>query len=221
MRRVVLMAVGLSLITSAALAQSNQVLSRNAVGYVKVDALSNKLVLARMDFENLSGSSWTVTNLLGSQLPVGSIVTIWDRVNYRYVGEARTRSGWSPGTNVIRRGDAFFVRSLAATNMYFMGEVPDSISAPDTVFPNVTGLSALGYPYPVSQPWTNIALSTNGAIGDILTIWDAVNQQYIGYARTRSGWGAATNLVLQPGQAFWYRSAVTQTWTVVKPYTWP
>jgi hypothetical protein len=137
------------------------------------------------------------------------------------MGEAKTRSGWSPGTNVIKRGDAFFVRSAGTTNLYFMGEVPDSSSSPSSEFAQVTGLGAFGYPYPVACAWTNMSLSENGMIGDSLAIWDASNQVYVGFARTRSGWGDATNLVIQPGQGFWYRSAVTQTWTVVKPYTWP
>ncbi len=216
------MAVGLSLICSAAMGQ--QVLSRNAVGYVKVAALSNKLVLARMDFEPLDGSDqWTVSNLFGAQLPVGSSVAIWDRIAYKYIGEARTRSGWSPGTNIIRRGEAFFVRSAGETNLYLMGEVPDR-NYPDTyttVLANVTGMSALGFPYPVSQYWTNMSLAINGTNGDSLAVWDVGIQNYVGYARTRSGWGNATNLVFQPGEGFFYRSAVTQTWIVVKPYTWP
>lgn len=37
-------------------AQTNQVLSRNAVGYVKVTCPRGGLVLVRMDFESLDGS---------------------------------------------------------------------------------------------------------------------------------------------------------------------
>lgn len=210
----------------AANAQTNQVLSRNAVGYEKVVVSTGQLVLARNDFNNLGGSPYTVTNLIGNSLPQGSSVLLWDSVGQSYIAENKTRSGWSPGTNVIRRGAGFFmsVPSAAASNSYdvfFMGEVPDATTAPSTTVNGVTALAMYGFPYPVAQFWTNMNIAKNAVSGDSLLLWDVSSQQYVAHNRTRSGWGTGTNVVINPAQGFWFKTAATQTWTEVKPYTWP
>lgn len=220
MKKTTAILLGSLIASSAALAQSN-VLSRNAVGYIKQSAPANQLNMVSLTFESMDGAAYTVTNLIGSQLPVGSSVFIWNRANATYVTENRTRSGWTPGTNVINRGDGLFIRSAAGTNVFFMGEVPDSTTAPSTALGQVSGLSMYSYPYPVARNWTDIELSQNGAVGDSLIIWDVDTQTYASYNRTRSGWGSATNVVIEPGQAFWYQTATTQSWDVVKPYDWP
>lgn len=224
MKKLVVMA---SVLTAmAASAQTNTVLSKNAVGYEKVSVVTGQLVLVRNDFNNIAGSPFTVTNLIGNALPTGSSVLLWDPVAQAYIAENRTRSGWSPGTNVIRRGAGFFmsVPAAAASNqydVYFMGEVPDTTTAPSTTVSGVTGLAMFGFPYPVAQFWTNMNLAKNATSGDSLLLWDVQTQQYVAHNRTRSGWGTGTNVVINPGQGFWFKTTATQTWTEVKPYTWP
>ncbi|MCP5489142.1 MAG: hypothetical protein H7A43_10910 [Verrucomicrobia bacterium] len=227
MKKVTLALVGLAFAGSCAFAQTNQVLSRNAVGYVKVEVDKGELALVRMDFENLQGVDNTVTNLIGDQLPSGSSVLLWDKVAQQYTAENKIRSGWSPGTNVITRGTSMFLKpsATAASNTYtvfLMGEVPDRFTAPTTTVLGVTGLNPLGFPYPVQVAWTNTGLAKNSVSGDSLLVWDQNIQNYVAYNRTRSGWGAGETLVLQPGQGFWFRNVTsTQDWSEVKPYTWP
>jgi len=217
-----ILATLLAVSMTAGIVNAQQVLSRNAVGYVKVDIETNKLTLARVDFEPMNASEWTIDSLFSDSLPVGSIIAFWDPVANSYVTAGRTRSGWSPATNVIRRGEAFFILSTENTNLFFMGEVPDSSpSTYTTVIENVVGMQALGYPYPAEQYWTNMNLAINAAAGDILAVWDYDSQSYTSFGRTRSGWGDATNIVFAPGEGFWFRTDALQTWTEVKPYTWP
>jgi hypothetical protein len=220
MKKITAILLGTLIASSAALASTNQVLSRNAVGYVKVDAPAG-LNMVSVDFQEISGGNFSVTNLIGNQLPSGSSVFIWDRASSTYRQELRTRSGWSPGTNIISRGQGMFIQSPSATSLFFMGEVPDSSTAPSTTLANVTGLGMLSYPYPVDVAWTNTQLAQSGVSGDSLIVWDVDTQGYVQYLRTRSGWGAATNLVLKPGQAFWFSTSTNINWIVNKPYAWP
>jgi hypothetical protein len=177
--------------------------------------------MVSLDFESLSGAPFTVTNLIGNQLPSGSAVFIWDALASAYKGEVRTRSGWNPGTNVINRTQGMFIQSAAETSVYFMGEVPDRFTAGTTTVANVTGVNMYGFPYPVDVQWTNTFLAKNGQTGDGLFIWDIGTQGYIGYVRTRSGWIGAESVVIKPGQAFWFQTAGNLNWQEVKPYTWP
>lgn len=211
---------------TASMAQTNQVLSRNAVGYEKFDIATGTLALVRADFNDLSGANLTVTNLLGSQLPQGTTVFIWDRNAAIYKSESRGRSGWNPGTNVISRGAGFWIQlpAVAPSNnysVYMMGEVPDSVTAPTTTIANITGFDLLGLAYPVATTWTGTTLAAGAPSGANLFIWDQNAQTYASYSRGRSGWNTPANFTIQPGQGFWFQTTATQTWSQVKPYTWP
>lgn len=227
MKKIIIAALAIGLVGSAAQAQSNQVLSRNAVGYVKVTAGSNTLTLVRNDFESINGGSIAVSNLIGTQVPVNSTVMLWNRGVQQYRSGGLTRSGWGTfGSNLVRRGDGFFLRIPSGTGIsnytvYLMGEVPDETTAPTSLTENVTALGMYGYPYPVNTYWTNTPLAKGAAVNDSLMLWSTTNQSYYSFGKTRSGWGAATNVILAPGQGFWFRSSITQQWSEVKPYTWP
>jgi hypothetical protein len=88
------------LIVAQTVAQAQtQVLSRNAVGYVKITAERGKLVLGRSDFESLDGSGGiTVSNLFGDQVPANSAVYLWDRASATYKSITKfARGGWGTG----------------------------------------------------------------------------------------------------------------------------
>lgn len=224
MKKLAIALLGLTVVSSAVFAQTNQVLSRNAVGYVRVDTPSNKLNLVRLDFVNLAGGNYTVTNLIGNQLAQGGALYIWDLSNQTYVGENKLKSGWSPGTNAIRRGAGFFIYSLSNNNVFLMGEVPDSITAPTTTVNVLGGLNLTGYPYPADATFTSTPMFTSSAQGDAIYLWDVTGQTYGGYNRLKSGWSPAdyTNLTFRPGQGFWYlRNSGGASWQYAKPYTWP
>lgn len=225
MKKIVIAALALGLIGNAAFAQTNSVLSRNAVGYVKVDAVRSNLSFIVHNFIDINGGPVTVTNLLGTQVPVGTSVLIWDSAVQQYRGESRTIVGWSPGTNRLTAGRGFWMRipAGAASNsyaVYLMGEVPDKTTLPTSTVSVVSGLNMVGYPFPVRTHWTNTTLAKSAPIGSQALFWNVTGQSYQGASRTVVGWSPSTN-VLSPGQGFWFRTTSATNWQEVKPYTWP
>ena len=228
MKKITLAIAGLALIGNAVFAQTNTVLSRNAVGYVKATIPKGKLALLRNDFEDITGRGLAITNVIGDQVPTDSSILLWDYnlLQYKAIGKG-SRSGWgTAGTNVLARGQSFFLKipATAVSNeyqVYLMGEVPDKTTAPTSAVGIVSGLGMYGVPYPVSEYWTNTTLAKQAQNNDFVMIWDG--NQYIAYGKSsRSGWGSATNLVLTPGQGFWFKTAsASSNWSVPKPYTWP
>lgn len=157
----------------------------------------------------------------------GSAAFVWNRSARTYVNASVTRSGWSgPGyTNVVMRGDAFWLKNGSTSNDYvaaFSGEVPDSTLEGTTTVNNVGGpATAFGYPYPADIYFTNTVLYQNSVQGDTLSIWSGTT--YNNYSKTRSGWSGASpmsNLVVRLGQGFWFSTtnAAVVSWTETVPY---
>jgi len=223
MKRFGIAASVLCLTTALALAQStSEVTSVNAVGYLRVSVPSNALALVTLDFEYLGDGNFTVTNLIGDQLGTsGDTVFIWDRVAKKYNIESRGRFGWSPGTNVIRRGDGIWLKNTAVTakEVVFTGEVPDSNTAPTTTLQNLTAIDAVGYAYPADVAFTNTTLCKNSKNGDTLFLWDVVTQNYVIYSNGRFGWNPSVDAVtVKMGEAFWFKTATPTNWTEAIPY---
>lgn len=225
MKKLAIIAAALTLVGASAFAQTNQVLSRNAVGYVRVDAPAGKFNLVRLDFVNLSGTGYTVTNLIGNQLAQGSAVYIWDLTNQTYRIENKAARGWSPGTNVIRRGAGLFIQSSSNAQVFLMGEVPDQFTAPTSGVYGLTGYNLVGVPYPVDTAITTTPFYLGAAQGDAIYLWNT-DQTYAIFNRAARGWSPPdiTNRVLKPGQGMWYQrsgAAANTNWVFGKPYTWP
>lgn len=227
MKKSLVLALGLAVIAGSAFAQTNQVLSRNAVGYVKTQGLKDKFVMLAHNFKDINGGVVTVTNLIGNQVPNSSALIIWDPSAQAYRFETRIAGAWDPGTNPIAPGRGFWLRvpPSAASNIYsvyLMGEVPDKFTLPTNSQPVLPGFNMVGHPYPVTIPFTSTVLAINGRNTDSAIFWDPATQSYHFETRVAGAWDPGTN-VLQPGQGFWYRSTRTSNivWQEVKPYTWP
>ncbi|MFH0879389.1 MAG: hypothetical protein V2A34_06720 [Lentisphaerota bacterium] len=247
MKKMLVITLGLALIASSAIGQ--QVLSRNAVGYVRVDARSNGYTLATVPFNAFSntiagifagqlvgGSSFGTSDNVIKYLPGTGYITFWKTTagQWRQLGEGVET------TNKLYPGEAFWVVNKRVTNqvIYLMGEVPDSFAgdATQTLYA-VQGYQFQAYGYPVEIAITNTTL-TNGAqrgssfgTSDNVITFDAAIQDYVTYwlsTTAGSSWrklGTGTNTTdkFAVGQGFWYKRypASSRTWTEVKPYTWP
>jgi hypothetical protein len=222
-----LLAVGMT----ASIAGAQEVLSRNAVGYVKQEIAGGKLFLVSQPFVNLETGldSHSLTNVLNA-VPGGTIVSIWNQNAQSYVNFSRTARGVWDGaaqTSLVSRGQAMFLRIPvgAGTNeVVFMGEVPDKDNAPLTPQSRVPGLSFVGYPYPASIAFTSAVMAVELPGGAIASRWDAALQTYVNYSKTARGvWdGAAQAATINAGDAFIIRSTATaNNWDEIKPYTWP
>jgi hypothetical protein len=223
-------------VVAGTMAQAQVVTSRNAVGYVKLDLFQtnavNRYYLFRNDFVGLTGPM-TIANTISNQVPTGSTITFWDDVLQQFKAPITRQVGISwggPGTNQLPRGMCFFLRvpsNSVPTNfsVYIMGEVPDSTTAPTTTLFSVTGYNFDGYPYPVSQKWTNTQYAKTLTIGSQIIAWNSSNQVY-GAPITKSpgiNWGGPGNaLVIDPGTGFLIKNTNTMaTVNEAKPYTWP
>lgn len=228
MKKLALAIAGLALIGNAAIAQTNAVLSRNAVGYVRVTTVKSNFLLAAHSFKSLDGAPITVTNLIGNQLPNGTAVLLWDDVNQSYIPENRSAGNWTPGTNIIDAGRAFWIKMPTTGShsnnyqVYLMGEVPDKTTLPTNTATIRPGFNFNGNPYPVSTVFTSLPAAANGRNGDAILFWDTPSQSYVPANRSAGIWTPNTNVIV-PGQGFWYRSSrsTNVTWQQVKPYTWP
>jgi len=203
------------------------VLSRNAVGYIKINAESNKLYLVSNPFVSMGTNDDVVTNMFAS-LPNSVSVSLWNESSQAYETFTKSaRGAWSANaTTRIDRADAVFIRmpANAGADMYFMGEVPDSTTAPSTIQSRVTGITMLGFPYPVAQPFTNTSMAIDAPNGSSVSVWDADAGSYISYTKSaRGAWDAAAQAAtIAPGQGFVIRSTASGSdITTDKPYDWP
>lgn len=222
MKKITAILMGTLIAITASFAQTNQVLSKNAVGYVRVD-LPKGLSLVQNVF-NPIGAPIAISNTF-STLPNNSKVHIWNGGTYSTYNKAAIGAWGSNGSNQLARGTGFWVEipQTAASNSYsvfLMGEVPDNTN---TVVSLTAGLNMKGYPYPVSEKWTNTALAKASPNNTKLHIWNGSG--YATYNRAAiGGWNSSSNVVLNPGQGFWVEfpgTAASTNVSITKPYQWP
>ncbi len=209
---------------------TDSVTGRNAVGFARIHVRSNTLFLARNDFDSLTTASMAISNVIGDQLPAGAQILLWDKAAQAWrTPITKSVFGWgTAGSNMLSRGDAFFIRLLASapSNVYpvcFVGEAPDRVGDTGTVLSVVSGLTLIGDPYPVSRFWTSTVISAVLPIGAQLLLWNETNQAYdVSITKSVFGWGSAGNAVqLHPGIGFWVRATNSFSFSESKPYSWP
>jgi hypothetical protein len=187
MKKVTTILLGLLIASSAALAQTN-VLSRNAVGYVKQSIPpGGKLQLVGDPWRNIDGTPRNATNVftLGGGIKAGAApnladsLILWDVVGQRYViygmkptGAFHLKANWAGAASniVMTPGISVFVQttaaSLAPTNLFTMGEVPGASNY-------VVGIAGSGSsarpitfianPYPVNMALNTLINTNQGA----------------------------------------------------------
>jgi len=139
-------------------------------------------------------------------------------------------------TNVyLTPGMGFWYRNRAGTNLpiTLVGDVVTDPAITNYIAP---GLQILSYPYSAPIKLGHITL-TNGIAGssvgnaDTIQLYDPVTKQFQNYwlfssanatfnRKYRNTTGLATNITIQPGQSFWFRSRtnVVMQWVETIPY---
>jgi len=189
-------------------AQTNQVLSRNAVGYVKIHIPpAGGFNLVCLNFNAIGGTNTTLNDILATQLRKGALVGQADKV-YIYDPNLLTYVQYAcrladtqfhnalnfngPATNpILRSGQAFWIASASGattgSDVYIMGEVPDFPSNLVAIAGSSGGtIQQIGNPYPVDMN-VNALINTNdgarsGALigqADRLYVWDESITNYI------------------------------------------
>lgn len=226
--------VGGMIVAPIAFAQTN-VLSQNAVGYVKVSIDVGDLALVSHDFVDIDGLPTTISDVIGDQLPNGSAAFIWDEGGQAFMSEDYVPAGkglpptWQPDTAVIEPGVGFFIEAAnlggPTYEVFMLGEVP-SVETNDLT--TVPGFTMLGYPYPATEDWTNTALAAAATQNDELFLWDQGSQAYTTDSFVPAGKGLPPTWsnparTIDPGVGFFYDSAAggPVVATETKPYAWP
>ncbi len=222
MKKTTAILLGTLIASSAAFAQSN-VLSRNAVGYIK-HSFGSGFSVIQNTFESM-GAPIAISNTFAT-LPNSSKIHLWNGSSYQTI--TKNFLGWgAAGSNTLDRGSAVWVELplSVGTNLYdvyIMGEVPDSTTAPITEVGATPGFNFVGFPYPVATAWSNTSFAAASPNSSKLHVWNGSGYQT--FTKNFLGWGAGAAYVLEPGQGFWLEwpsSAVSTNLNVTKPYEWP
>ena len=226
MKKTLWIAIIGALAVSVIAASAQDVLSGNAVGYIKVDVNSDLSIIS-VPFDEVGYGRIMFTNTIGLQM-TGTPATVysWNSELQMWDGKAyTTRDRWLAAANVeLVPGQAYFVRRPSgwSGSLTLTGQVPDSSN---TVRSIVGGgnLAALSLAYPAETAFTNTILAS--ITGTPATIYTWLGTTWDGKSyTTRDGWKAATNMVLQPGIGYFFRmpsGSASTNWTQNKPYTWP
>jgi hypothetical protein len=216
-------ALVLAIAVSAAVAQ--EVLSQNAVGYIKVNLPANKFVSVAQPLNNMG----KVENKFGEtslaqEMPVGSIAYFWDTTLQGWDGGGKGGKGWAAGqfNKVIAPGEGFFVKSPSDKEVTITGEVPDEAQLA-RVIPGNNAFGSLANPYPVDFKFGESDAAKNATLGSLAYFWDMDLQGWDGGGKGGKGWAAGqSNYVVRAGEGFFLKEAGTVTTiTTEKPYTWP
>jgi hypothetical protein len=234
-----ILAVGM--IAGVASAQtSSNVLSQNAVGYVKAAIQPGVFSLLAQPFNSIDGDP-TPSNVFGDSLPEDTTLFIWDPVSSTYTFEDYkattagfppvTTTNWSPDTSLLEPGKAFWVRipvtAAAAVDVTLMGEVPAAASSEVGLS---SGFTMAAVPYPVDVTVEETEIGLNAAEDDTIFLWDADAQSYsfIEFKATTAGFPPVTTtnwtpagVTIPAGAGFWYRTSSARNPIVSKPYDWP
>lgn len=225
MKKITAIILGTLVATSAVFAQSN-VLSRNAVGYIKIPVGTNKLHLVSNPFVPLDAAGDLVTNMFAA-VANNTTISIWNEVGQGYVSYLKNaRGGWSGAgfaTARVARADGVFIRSGGTGTVYFMGEVPDRFTAPTTTQSRASGITMLGFPYPVEVDLTNSTIGLQLSPNSTISFWVPDANAYTSYLKNaRGAWVGAAGVKIKPGDGMVIRSTnAPQNWNVAKSYTWP
>ena len=220
--------VALAVIGSVVAASAAEVLSANAVGYVKRAVPAGKLQIVSVPFVNMAneedGTYMFGETQIAQDLPVKSTVMFWDAEKQVWgAGSKGTKGGGAAQANhVLTVGEACFVTNNSddALDVTAAGEVPDDAELPRAYANSSLGIMA--YAYPVDIAFGDTELAGQLPAKSTVMFWDTERQVWGAGSKGTKGWGAAqANRVVEAGEGFFIKPAGEGTWTAVKPYTWP
>ena len=108
--------VALAVVASVVAASAQEVLSANAVGYVKRAVPAGKLQIVSVPFDNIANEDGTYKfgeTQIANDLPQGSSVMFWDTATQGWSGGMKSSKGWNKAQadKVLSAGEGFFVKT--------------------------------------------------------------------------------------------------------------
>ena len=230
MKKTLWIAIAGALAASVIAASAQEVLSANAVGYIKKTLPANgKLVALSAPLNSMTESSIVFGRTsVAQEAPVGAVVYFWDPALQGWSGGSKSAKGWggAQSNKVIASGEAFFLKGnpadAVAREITITGEVPDDAALARAI-PGGNALGTVGNPFPVDFKFGTSSIASNATVGSVVYFWDEALQGWSGGSKSAKGWGGAqSNRVVLAAEGFFLKEAGTvTTWTNSKPYTWP
>ncbi len=217
-------ALVLAIAVSAAVAQG-EVLSQNAVGYIKVPTFAGKFISVAQPLNNMgkAENKFGETSI-AQELPQGSTVFFWDTTIQGWSGGGKSAKGWAPGDSnrVVAAGEGFFIKSPTNTDVTSTGEVPDEAQL-SRVIPGGAAFGSIANPYPVDFKFGESDAAKNATQGSTVFFWSIDGQGWSGGGKSAKGWAPGqSNRVVAAGEGFFLKEAEgVTTLKTQKPYTWP
>lgn len=206
------------------------VLSKNAVGFVKIgiDAGQYEALSIPFNGDDPDGILWPETTI-AKDAANGSAAYFWDGT--KWVGGTLTKNATRTQWNInvrsrkIKPGEMFFYRPATNQTATISGEVPDEATL-DVAVLSGGSYSAVGNPYPVSVMWTNTPIATAANNGDAVYFWNGTT--WIGGTLTKNNTRTQWNInvrsrEVEPGKGVFFRAASGDAKRVTfdRPYRWP
>ena len=192
-------ALAAGLITSKA-----QVYSQNVVGYITITNAANQFALLSNPLDNGTNN---LTSLFPSA-PNGTQVQVWTGTGFQ--GAQKSFGNWN--TNLtISVGEGFFIKFPSAQTNTFVGDIPVSVGATNTVALPAATFALVGSTIPYTDNLTGTNLDLQLANGSQVQVWNGIAFQ--GAQKSFGNWN--TNLLIQPGEGFFVKSATSTNWSQV------
>lgn len=205
-----------------------EVKSVNVVGFKRVEMPAG-LSLVSSPFVKVGdqAADLSIDEVFGADTPDGTIIYLFEQgVGYKTYTWIAGDSWYDDdfisgqGTNVLARGEGFWVRAPSAFTNAVAGEVPSTLNPTNTVVLSA-GLELFSFGFPAD---TAIGASgLNPSDGDI--IYQYAGGAYTSYTYIAPDWlddsFLPVSVVFTMGESYWYRAVSQITWDQVKPYTEP
>ena len=222
----IVMAAALAVAVVAASAQ--EVLSANAVGYIKKTLpAGGKLVAMSIPLDSMTNASLVFGETsVAEEAPIGAGVSFWDPIGQTWISGGKSSKGWgSYGSQVLQPGEGFFMKgdpaAVSDVEVTITGEVPSDAQLSRAI-PGGDALGTLANPYPVDFVFGTSTVASNAPVGSGVAFWDVDGQTWISGGKSSKGWGSYGDQVIFAGEGFFLKvPGSATTWDVDKPYTWP
>ena len=225
MKKTLWIAIAGALVASVIAASAQEVLSANAVGYIKKTLPANQqLVALSVPLNSMTEANvvWGRTSI-ADEAPVGSWVYFWSGSTWQG-GQKVANKGWQSLSNrIIASGEAFFLKGAAgdvAREVTITGEVPEDATLSRAIT-GANNLTAVANNYPVDVKFGDTALASNSTVGSWVYFWSGTTWQG-GQKVANKGWQSLSNRLVLAAEGFFIKEANAGfAWTNAKPYTWP
>lgn len=225
MKKFLAVAIGMAMVAGAAYAQS-QTFSKNAVGFINIEAKAGKLYALTFPLDNMaegSGGAWKFEDTqLAQDAGAGSSVYFWDGTGWTPFNKGRNGFGITDDFATLQPGQCFFFEPADDMTITIAGEVPDSPTT-GVAIAGAENLTAIGNPYPTPLKFEDTTLAQEAAAGSAVYFWDGTG--WTPFNKGRNGFAVDEEFAtVQPGYGFFFQTTdedESSEWSVEKGYTWP